>query len=160
MNNMHRKQKRDIGKGARDRVCHRPVSEHGSAPHTGQCHSNPVTPGCCSQPQSLDNIWHLKHICSGCLSWGTVCGPPGTCSWDRTKLLKNTRAALSGATVQEHPRAWHKVAPTPNWDWCSAPGKSLTLPTAQRALTTDSAPFLVVAKPKLGAKRASGSCLR
>ena len=30
MNNMHRKQKHDIRKGARDRARHRPVLEHGS----------------------------------------------------------------------------------------------------------------------------------
>lgn len=66
------------------------------------------------QPWSLHSIWHLKHLCSMCLSWETTCGPPGTCSWDRTQLLQSTQGALSEATVQEHPHAWQEVAPALN----------------------------------------------
>lgn len=125
MNNMQGKQKCGIRKGGRDRAHHRPVSEHGSGV-AALVLTQPSMPASAIQallpsghswvllPAPVLAKHHLKHLCRGCLSQVTLSCPPGTCCWDRTRLLQSTQAALSGATVQEHPHAWHKVDPAPN----------------------------------------------
>lgn len=121
-----RKQKHGMWKEAGDMAHHHPVSEYDSG-MAALALTHPGTLGSAVQallplghsqvllqPWSLHSIWHVKHLCSMCLSWDTTCGPPGTCSWDRTQLLLSTQGALSEATVQEHPHAWQEVAPALN----------------------------------------------
>lgn len=117
------KQRCGIKKGARNMACHNPVLECGSgveAPAVTHkaMHPSPVNirlhKGAAPSPRAGTAYATLNTSAVGGLSWGTLCHPTETCSWNMTQLLQSTRAALSGAMDQGYSCAWHKVIPTPS----------------------------------------------